>query len=88
MKNIKSTLFIILCVMSKGLFAQKIKLEANNLEANKVYLSFEKLNGNKVIKVIKDSTVLPVGEPTFVSLHGGKAFLMKNTEGISYLWKL
>ena len=48
MKNIKKLLLISIFVISKGLYAQKIKLEANNLEANKVYLSFEKLNGKKV----------------------------------------
>ena len=57
MKNIKSIIFISLFVISKGLYAQKIKLEANNLIANQVYLSFEKLYGVQVIKVIKDSTV-------------------------------
>lgn len=68
MKNIKSFVFIIFCVISQGLYAQKIKLEAKNLEAHQVYLSFEKLNGDKVIKVIKDSTVIPVDEPTFVKI--------------------
>ena len=57
MKNIKSIIFISLFVISKGLYGQKVKLEANNLVANQVYLSFEKLYGVQVIKVIKDSTV-------------------------------
>lgn len=71
MKNIKNILFISLFIFSKGLYAQKIKLEAKNLEANRVTLSFEKLNGDKVVKVIKiikDSTVIPVDEPTFAKL--------------------
>lgn len=57
MKNIKNIIFISLFVISKGLYGQKVKLEANNLVANQVYLSFEKLYGVQVIKVIKDSTV-------------------------------
>jgi hypothetical protein len=68
MKNIKSIIFIILCVISKGLYAQKIKLEANNFEAHQVYMSIEKLEGKNVLKVIKDSTVIPVDEPTFVKI--------------------
>jgi hypothetical protein len=72
MKNIKNIVFICLFVLSKGLHAQKIKLEANNFEAHQAYLSFEKLNNKKVVKVIKDSTVIPVDEPTFVKLKNVK----------------
>lgn len=67
-KNIKNLIFITFFLFSKGLYAQQIKLEPKNLEAHQVYLSFEKLNGDKVIKVIKDSTVIPVDEPTFVKI--------------------
>lgn len=54
--------------MSKGLHAQKFNLKADNFEPNKVYMAFEKLNRKKVIKVVKDSTVVPFDEPTFVKL--------------------
>ena len=39
-----------LCI-SAGLFAQTIKLEKNNLEPNKVYMSLEKLNGKDVVTI-------------------------------------
>lgn len=50
------------------LFAQTISLEANNLVANQVFMSFERLEGMKVLKVIKDSTVKKVDEATFVRI--------------------
>ena len=49
-------------------FTQSFLHTPNNLEANKVYLSFEKLKGEKVIKVIKDSTMTIFDEPTLVKL--------------------
>ncbi len=48
--------------------AQKIELEANNLEPHQAYLSFEKHDNKKVIKVVKDSTVEKANEPTFVKI--------------------
>lgn len=68
MKNIKRCLLISLLVISKALDAQRINLKADNLEPNKVYMTFEKLNRKKVIKVVKDSTVTMFDEPTFVKL--------------------
>jgi pimeloyl-ACP methyl ester carboxylesterase len=47
---------------------QSIPLEANNLIANQVYMSLEKLEGKNVVKVIKDSTVKAVDEATFVRI--------------------
>jgi hypothetical protein len=70
MKNIKSTLFIIFLAISTGLTAQKIKLEPNILEAHQVHFSFEKLEGKKVLRAVKDSTVKAVDEPTFVKIKG------------------
>lgn len=52
------------------LSAQKIKLNSETLEAVKVYLSFDKGMGNNVLKVIKDSMVKEVDEPTFVKIKG------------------
>lgn len=66
MKN----LLLLLCVilLKHSLFAQTISLDANNLVANQVFMSFEKLEGMKVLKVIKDSTVKKVDEATFVRI--------------------
>ena len=67
MKNIKLVILILnLCVYTA--YGQKIKLEANNLVANQVSMSFEKLQGKKVVKVIKDSTVKAIDEATFVRI--------------------
>jgi hypothetical protein len=52
----------------KSVLAQKINLEAKNLVANQVSMSFEKLEGKNVLKVLKDSTVKAVDEPTFVRI--------------------
>lgn len=64
MKNFR---FIILTLlMTKGAYAQKIKLADSNLVANKVYMTAEKFHGKAVVKVIKDSTLREADEPTFV----------------------
>lgn len=61
-------MFIILItlLMTKGSYAQKIKLTDSILVANKVYMTTEKLQGKAVVKVRKDSTIKEVDEPTFV----------------------
>jgi hypothetical protein len=66
MKKIIYTVSFLLC--SVHLFAQAVKFDKNNLESNQVSVSIEKLNGKKVVKVIKDSTVKAVDEPTFAKL--------------------
>ncbi|MEJ8841996.1 family 16 glycoside hydrolase [Lacibacter sp. H375] len=48
--------------------AQTIKLESNKLEAVQVFMSMEKFMGSQVVKVIKDSSVKAVDEPTFVRI--------------------
>lgn len=48
--------------------AQKIPLDAQHLVSYQAYLSFEKLDNEKVIKVIMDSTVKKPNEPTFVKI--------------------
>jgi len=52
--------------MTKGIYAQLIKLVEGNLVANRVYMSTQKFQGNTVVKVIKDSTLKEVDEPTYV----------------------
>jgi hypothetical protein len=52
--------------MTNGVYPQKINLKDINLVANKVYMTIEKFQGKAVLKVIKDSTLKEVDEPTFV----------------------
>ena len=57
----------VLCISS--LVAQTIKLDNNNLVANKVYMAWEKIKGKDAVRVIKDSTVKEADEPTFVKIN-------------------
>jgi hypothetical protein len=56
-------------LLSASLQAQPVQLVKNNFVANQVYMSFEKLDGENVLMVIKDSTVQKVDEPTFVKIR-------------------
>ena len=69
---IKSILviFSLFFVNSPDLNAQAIKLSRDKLEAVNVSMSVEKLMGKEAVKVIKDSTVIAVDEPTFAKLKG------------------
>jgi hypothetical protein len=62
MLAITSSLFTVL--------AQPVDFTKATLNANKVYMSVERLAKNKVVRVVKDSTVKKVDEPTFVKLQG------------------
>ncbi len=64
MKNLGILLLTIL--MTKGTYAQLIKLVEGNLVANKVYISNVKFQGKSVVQVVKDSTIKEADEPTFV----------------------
>ncbi len=59
--------FLILGI-STNILGQQIKLSTQNLLPVQVYMSSEKLDGKKVIKVIKDSTLEAVDEATFVKI--------------------
>ena len=59
----------LLCV-SGNLFTQTIKLEKNNLEPSKVYMSMEKLKDKEVLRIVKDSAVKEADQPTFVRIKG------------------
>jgi len=60
-----------LCILgSPGLNAQAVKIDRNKLEAINVSMSMERLMGKEVVKVIKDSTIAEVDEPTFAKLKG------------------
>jgi hypothetical protein len=52
-----------------GLHAQSITFEKNGLQPVNVSMSVEKLMGKQVAKVIKDSGVKEVDEPTFVKIN-------------------
>jgi hypothetical protein len=49
-------------------FSQTIKLDANNLVPNQVYMSIEKWDDKQAVKIIKDSTLQAVDEATFVRI--------------------
>lgn len=51
-----------------NVWAQKIDLKNDKLEAISVTMALEKLDGKSVVKVAKDSAVKEVDEPTFVRL--------------------
>jgi len=64
-------LFIIAgIVLSMKSYSQTIGFDKTNLKANRVYMSIEKMNDKKVVKVVKDSTVKDPDEPTFVKIKG------------------
>lgn len=50
------------------LFAQQVKLSEDNLHPFQVSVSLEKLMGKDALKVIKDSAIKAVDEPTFVKI--------------------
>ncbi|MES2649995.1 MAG: hypothetical protein V4717_24170 [Bacteroidota bacterium] len=50
--------------------SQAIKLEKNMLQPVNVFMRAEKLGGVEVIKVVKDSSLKEVDEPTFVKIKG------------------
>ena len=63
-------LFVIMLFLfvENSLSAQLISLNKNNIEAVNVTMSIEKLMDKQVLKVIKDSTIKEVDEPTFVKI--------------------
>ncbi|MBL0358875.1 MAG: hypothetical protein IPP72_19300 [Chitinophagaceae bacterium] len=63
-----SLIFFVLFFATKSTCGQKVKLEANNLVTNNVYMSLERLQDKEAVKVIKDSTVKEVDEPTFIRI--------------------
>ena len=65
-----SIIIIAILFSSQGLFAQTIGFDKSNLEANRVYMSIEKMNDKKVVKVVKDSTQTGADLPTFVKIKG------------------
>lgn len=70
MKHLSFLLASCLLLCSTQLYAQKVRLDSQNLEAVGVSLSIERLKGRKVVRVVKDSTVKEFDEPTFVKFKG------------------
>jgi hypothetical protein len=70
MKYIFSTLTISLLLGTTSLTAQTIKLTKDRLLPNMVSMSFERVMGKEALRVVKDSTIQKVDEPTFVRLSG------------------
>lgn len=57
---------LFLALLNHNLLAKRVKREKGNLRANQVSMSFESIGDKKVLKVIKDSIIKAVDEPTFV----------------------
>jgi len=69
----KLNLFFVIVLFlffENGPSAQSITFNKNNIEAVNVTMSIEKLMHKQVVKVIKDSTIKEVDEPTFVRIKG------------------
>jgi hypothetical protein len=75
MKNLKYIFVVCFLIVCKSLSAQKINLNNKTLEPNQVAMSFENLDDKEVLKVVKDTMVQLVDEPTFVRI---KDFNFKN----------
>ncbi|TDX93137.1 family 16 glycoside hydrolase [Chryseobacterium daecheongense] len=71
MKKLRTVLFLFLLV-SESAYSQKIVLDESNLVPNKVYMQIVSLEGEKVVRVVKDSTVKEADEPTFVKIKNTK----------------
>lgn len=52
------------------MYGQAIKLDRDKLVPNQVSMSFERMMGKEALKVVKDSTIQKVDEPTFVKING------------------
>ena len=62
-------LFVIAVTMfSINSSSQTISFDKSNLEANGAYMSIEKMNDKKVVKIVKDSTQTGADLPTFVKI--------------------
>ncbi|MFN4313851.1 MAG: hypothetical protein ACK4E0_06145 [Chitinophagaceae bacterium] len=70
MKRTISILLIFCFFVSAKSFSQSFKFEKSKLEPVGVYMTLEKIMGKEVLKVIKDSSIKEVDEPTFVKIKG------------------
>ena len=67
MKRLITTLFLFLLI-SESAYGQKVILDESNLLPNKVYMQIVNLEGEKVVRIVKDSSVKEADEPTFVKI--------------------
>lgn len=72
MKEIEIIIMLILTLCPSGLYSQNRCLHKDNLEAVNVFMSAQKLNGEHVIRVVKDSAITEFDEPTFVKIKDTK----------------
>ena len=70
MKKLITVLAVTLLCNPLGLFGQPVKLGQYTLTADKVSVSKVKIMSKEAVRVIKDSTVKKVDEPTFARLNG------------------
>jgi hypothetical protein len=70
MKKNLLILFVCCFINSLQLQAQFFKFDTSKLKAVNVSMGVEKMMGKQVVKVIKDSSVTAVDEPTFVKVKG------------------
>lgn len=69
----KTGIIILTLVLStSGLYAQNKSLHKDNMEAVNVFMSSQKLDGENVIRVVKDSAITEFDEPTFVKIKDTK----------------
>ncbi len=68
MREILITVITGILLIPATLSAQQVELKKTNLEAHQVSMELVQLSGKKAVKVIKDSTVKLVDEPTFVKI--------------------
>ena len=65
---VRRTLFFLFFFIAIDSFGQNVPLEPGKLVANRVSMSFEKITGKKSLRIVKDSSVKDVDEPTFVMI--------------------
>ncbi|MBO0936777.1 hypothetical protein J2I47_09505 [Fibrella sp. HMF5335] len=70
MNPILPGLIISLLLGSTKLTAQAIRLTKDRLLPNQVSMSFGRIMGKEALRVVKDTTIQKVDEPTFVRLKG------------------
>jgi hypothetical protein len=68
MREILITVMTGILLIPATLSAQQVELKKTNLEAHQVSMELVQVSGKKAVKVIKDSTVKLVDEPTFVKI--------------------
>jgi hypothetical protein len=81
--------FRILCavvLLSVKLYSQKVNLDSNLLEAVNVSMSIDTKKKTKIVRVIKDSSVKAVDQPTFVRI--GNTHIKNGTIEVQLLSKL